>query len=213
MKRRFLIIVALIIALTSCTKKPGVLTGNVYWKFNDYVGNKPDAGCKVRLYSITNKEIIHETTTDVLGNFKIEEIIPGNYFLIIQSNNTNDSPSEHLSNLLIYSSDLKDIFGFNDSSFKNEIDEITQLQKISDNILNKYDVNNMERMEDQIKKENEMKDEINDKADKLISKFPEEFKIGLNLLTGYDNSFYFTTIQIDEGKTSNQNVDFGVTYF
>jgi hypothetical protein len=71
----------------------------------------------------------------------------------------------------------------------------------------------MEKMEDQIKKENEMKDEINDKADKLISKFPEEFKIGLNLLTGYDKSFYFTTIQIDEGKTSNQNVDFGVTYF
>jgi hypothetical protein len=30
----------------------GTLTGNAYWKYNNYVGNKPDAGAEVTLYSL-----------------------------------------------------------------------------------------------------------------------------------------------------------------
>lgn len=30
--------------LTACKKDPGSVSGNVYYKFNDYVGNKPDGG-------------------------------------------------------------------------------------------------------------------------------------------------------------------------
>jgi hypothetical protein len=212
MKKRLLIIAMLIITLTSCTKKPGILTGNVFWKYNDYVGNKPDAGSEVKLYSMINKENKYETSTDVSGNFKIEEIIPGKYFLIIQSSNTTDSPKDHLDNLLIYSEDLKNLFGFDESKYKKEIDEINQLQNTYQDVLTESDANKFGGLSNQMDKYEKIERDIKDKTLNLISKFPQEFKEKLNLYTGYDKSFKFTTIEIKEGKTSNENVDFGTTY-
>jgi hypothetical protein len=212
MKKRLLIIAMLIITLTSCTKKPGILTGNVFWKYNDYVGNKPDAGSEVKLYSMINKENKYETSTDVSGNFKIEEIIPGKYFLIIQSSNTTDSPKDHLDNLLIYSEDLKNLFGFDESKYKKEIDEINQLQNTYQDVLTESDANKFGGLSNQMDKYEKIERDIKDKTLNLISKFPPEFKEKLNLYTGYDKSFKFTTIEIKEGKTSNENIDFGTTY-
>ena len=212
MKKRLLIIVMLIITLTSCSKKPGVLTGNVFWKYNDYVGNKPDAGSEVKLYSMTNKENKYETSTDVSGNFKIEGIIPGEYFLIIQSSNTTDSPKDHLDNLLIYSEDLKSIFGFDKSKFKREIDEINQLQTKYQDVLTENDATKYGGLSKQIERYEKIERDVTEKSLNLISKFPTEFKEKINLYSGYDKSFKFIPIEIKEGKTSHENVDFGITY-
>ena len=211
MKKKLLIIIVLIASLTSCTKKPGSINGNVFWKYNDYVGNKPDAGSDVKLYSIANKDSKFETTTDVSGNFKIEEIPPGKYFLIVQSKNTTDSPVNHLHNLFIYSENIKSIFGLDLNKFKKEFEEINQIENKNDNVEVKFDPDNPNAtsgIDDFEKNQNE----INTKSLNIISKFPSEFKTKLGFYTGYDKSFDFNIVEIREGKSCNENVDFGTTY-
>lgn len=213
MKKILITIIVLIVTLTSCTKKPGVLTGNVYWKYNNYVGNKPDAGSEVKLYSKTNKETKYETTTDVSGNFKIEDIPPGKYFLIIQSQNTTDSPKDHLDNLLIYSDDIKNLLGLDLKKYKKEIDEITKLQDEYQKLLSDTsDRNDYEEVSRQMDAYQKVENKIKENSINLISKFPEEIKTKLRLYTGYDKSLSFNNIEIKEAKTANQNVDFGITY-
>lgn len=212
MKRILLLTFILISILTSCTKKPGTLTGNVYWKYNNYVGNKPDAGSKVKLYSLTDKDLIFETSTDVAGNFKIEDILPGKYFLIIKSGNTTDSPKDHLDNLLDNSEQIKSIFGFDIKKFTNKIQEINKLQQEYQNIL----VDNNEKkyggLSKQIDKYQKIQSEVKSKSLDLISKFPSDFKTNIGMYTGYDKSFHFSNIEIKEDKTTNENIDFGITY-
>lgn len=212
MKRKLLFILVLFSILTSCTKKPGTLTGNIYWKYNDYVGNKPDASSTINLYSITDKNVTLETSTDVAGNYKIEEIPPGKYFLVIKSGNTTDSPKDHLDNLLIHSVQIKTVFGYDLKNLKKEIAEIDKLQQEYQNILIDENESKYGGLYKQIDKYEKIKKEIKDKSFALISKLPSEFKTKIGLYTGYDKSIHFANIEIKEAKTTNENVDFGITY-
>ncbi|WP_409416871.1 hypothetical protein [Flavobacterium sp. PS2] len=210
MKQKLLITIMLVFILTSCTKKPGTLTGNVYWKYNNYVGNKPDASSKINLYSIADKNIHFETSTDIAGNYKIEEIPPGKYFLIIKSGNTTDAPQDHLNNILTHSEGIKSIFAFDIKKFKKEITEIDKLQQEYENLS--INVNNYEGLSKQIAKYEKIEREIKNKSVDLISKFPPDLKSKIELYTGYDKSLNFSNIEIKEAKTTNENVDFGTTY-
>lgn len=212
MKTKLLIIVILI-AFTSCTKKPGSLTGNVFWKYNDYVGNKPDAGSDVKLYSLTNKETNFKTTSDVSGNYKIEEITPGKYFLIVQSNNTTDSPQVLVSTILNNSSSLNFLFGFDEKKYSKEINEIKSLQEAYEQTL----IDNDQKyggLENKIEKYEAIEKDINTKCMFLIAKFPTEFTSKIGIASGYnEKSIDLNVIEISEGKTTNQNKDFGITYY
>lgn len=212
MKKIILITTITFLTLTSCTKKPGIFSGYIYWEYNDYVGDKPDAGSKIKLYSITNKEIQFETTADASGNFKLEDIPPGEYFTIIQSKNTTDSPKYHLDNLLIHSKELKTIFGFDSSPFKKEIEEINKLQYTYLEILTDDDENKYGGLATQIEKYEKIESEIKEKSQYLISKLPGQFREKIGLHTGYDKSLKFINLEIKEGKTSTENVDFGTSY-
>jgi hypothetical protein len=52
-----------------------------------------------------------------------------------------------------------------------------------------------------------------DLAKSIIDKFPQDFKSKIGLYTGFSNKLDFSTVTIDQGKTSNKVVDFGITYF
>jgi hypothetical protein len=213
MKKNLLFTALIIFTLASCTKKPGTLTGNVYWKYNNYVGNKPDAGSEVKLYSRTDNQKKYETTTDVSGNFKIEDITPGNYFLVVQSHNTTDSPKDHLDNLLIHADNMKNLFGLDLKTYKKELDEITKLEGEYHRLLTETNSeNSYDALSRQINAYQKVEDKIKENSIDLISKFPLEFKTKLGLLTGYDESFNFSNIEIKKAKTANQNIDFGLTY-
>ncbi|UTN02344.1 carboxypeptidase-like regulatory domain-containing protein [Flavobacterium bizetiae] len=212
MNRKLLLTLLLVSILTSCTKKPGTLTGNVYWKYNDYVGNKPDASSKVNLYSITDKNITFETSTDVAGNYKIEEIPPGKYLLVIRSGNTTDSPKDHLNNLSNHAIDIKTVFGFDIQTLKKEIKEIDNLEQEYQDVLVSEDKGTYESLTRKIDKYEKIKKEFENKSSNLISKFPSDFKSKIDLYSGYDKSLHFANIEIKEQKTTNENVDFGITY-
>jgi hypothetical protein len=196
-----LILIATMFTLLSCSKEPGIISGNIFWKYNDYVGNKPDAGSIVSLYSLEEnpKDSVYTTTADINGNYKFENIIPGNYFLKVISKNTKSSPKMHLESLKLYPNEIKQIFGLNINIYT--LDELKNLNML--NSLNVEDVN------DHIKTDRELNSKIAD----IIQSFPNNAKFKIGLLTGYDNSIYFKKVKIAEGKSSTENIDFGMTYF
>jgi hypothetical protein len=193
----------------------GHLTGNVFWKYNNYLGNKPDAGSSITLYALDTlrKEIKYEATSDVMGNFKFEKVLPGNYLLIVKSYNTRNSPNNHLDELLINGYNLSDIFGYN--IHKSNIVQLKEYKKLDS--LYKYtllsndnEYGGFTKRYETYRKFEKQKMEL---ADKIIEKFPYDFKTKLGLYTSYSNKLKISSIKIDEGKFTNEVIDFGITYF
>ena len=88
----------------------GTIAGNAFWKYNDFVGNKPDAGSKVYVFpsNLMDKEL--QIKCDVQGNFKFDNVKPGKYLVVIISENTNDLFSNNFSKL--NNPALKNYLGF-----------------------------------------------------------------------------------------------------
>ena len=84
----------LLLPFCSCKKNPGTLSGNVFWKYNDYVGNKPDAGATIYLFSSDTSKDPLRSEADVQGNYKIDPLLPGKYMMIVESKNATSSPLE-----------------------------------------------------------------------------------------------------------------------
>lgn len=87
--------------------KTGSVTGNVTYKYNNYVGNKPDTGTEVILVStsITSlpdhiaavvkmnslPEGCFYTKVDGSGNYTINNVPVGEYYIVLLSANTNEN--------------------------------------------------------------------------------------------------------------------------
>ena len=213
MKKKYILFLILFTIL-SCTKKPGGLTWNVYWKYNDYVGNKPDSGAKIKLipFDKTQKDSIFETTADLNGNYAINEIPPGKYFLIVESENTKDNPKDHLENLQIYSKSLKEIFGFDLQKYSKEIEEIENDYKKYTDILTDPDYDKYGGISNKIEQYQKLEKMSFEKSANLIDKIPSKIRFKIGLLTGYSSSLDFQDVEIKEGKIENVVTDFGLTY-
>lgn len=192
----------------------GILTGNAYWKYNNYVGNKADAGAEVILYSLDTirGNMKYETTADVQGNYKFEKVLPGRYFLIVRSENATDCPDSHLSNLRIYDSEIKQLFGFDIYNYKTQLAEISVLDSIYYKSSDEFPSNgSLSQMTASLEKTEAISKKRTDKIEKLFEKIPDDFKRKLKLYTGYSNAYDFSIIKIEEGKTTNHITDFGIT--
>jgi hypothetical protein len=193
----------------------GQLTGNVYWKYNNYVGNKPDAGSFVELYSIDTlrKDVRYETTCDVMGNFKLDKVITGWYLMIVHSENTTSSPNDQLQSLLYYSHHLSQLWGYD--IYKSNESDLRQY-RILDSlysraiVANEKDYGSLSKKIDAYRKIEKQKIDV---AGNIINKFPKEFCSKIGLYGLYSKKINITTVKINEGKTANEVVDFGITYF
>lgn len=190
----------------------GSLTGNVYWKYNDYVGNRPDAGSEAMLYSLDTirGDLRFEATADVQGNYKIDRIPPGAYFLIVRSRNTTDCPDGHLRNFRIYSSYLKQLFGFDMGKYSDQMKEISMLDSLASAALRAND-EGYGSASGGLDGYYKYKEQSRDKANELLKSFPDDFTRKIELYTGYGNAYDFGIIYIDEGKSTNEITDFGNT--
>lgn len=87
--KKILFIILIASLIFSCSNpKYGSLKGNAYWKYNDYVGNKPDAGTEIFLFSDTGSRPLQQTC-DVAGNFNFDKLPVGKYFVVAKSKATN----------------------------------------------------------------------------------------------------------------------------
>ena len=91
-------------------QKPGRLQGLVSWQYNEFVGTKPDVGAKIFLFPTRphskikdedvvsfalgiipeeNKNEYYFAKANGNGNYTISNVKPGNYLVLIISENTN----------------------------------------------------------------------------------------------------------------------------
>ena len=193
----------------------GQLSGNVYWKYNNFIGNKPDAGSKITMYSLDTlrKEVFYETTCDVTGNFKLEKVLPGEYLLVVNSKNTTNSPAEHLDELRTYSYEISELFDYN--IYKENESELNEYNTL-DSIYNATQYRYYSKTSDYLKSYEQNKKLENQKmnmAEKIIEKIPLNIRSKIGLYSSYSNKIDLSNITIDENKTTNKIIDFGITYF
>ncbi|MXN91792.1 hypothetical protein GR160_11200 [Flavobacterium sp. Sd200] len=198
---------------TACKKDPGSTSGNVYYKYNDYVGNKPDAGAEIKLYNLNKgaEPATYEATTDVQGNYKIENIVPGDYLLFTVSKATTASNAEILDQFVANSKDLKELFGGDIESLSKDADELKSLEEnkaqayakamsdftVGDKYINEY---------------GKYLKESTAKQDAIGKKLPAKLKLFYSAAVGYDQKIEIKRINVEEAKNVQTNTDFGITY-
>jgi hypothetical protein len=188
------------------------LSGNVYWKFNDYIGNNADAGSEIVLLSLDTIRgmLKYESTADLQGDYKIDNVLPVNYFLIVKSKNATDCPENHLSNLKNYEDDLGQLFGFSLLAYKKEIEEIDKLHEQFSKIL-MADETEYGGYSRQIELYTKIQEDMRERAAQIIDKLPVDVKRKIGIFTGYSDALYFDNIRIEEGKPEVIITDFGIT--
>lgn len=212
--KNFIIFCLLSFALVSCKPNYGSLTGNVYWKYNNYVGNKPDAGSEVYLFSQDTSKAPLETTCDVQGNFKLDKIVTGKYMLVVESKNTTNSASEHLQEIL--TQDTYNYFGFSlsklDSTlYKDAIDNYFDYQKKSyapPSYTNKQKMAYYDSAEGSKAKANKL-------ADSLFNKIPKDNRLmkKIYFISSFSKKVKFKEVTVKKDETSSEVFDFGLTYY
>jgi hypothetical protein len=213
-KTVFLVIAAL--AIVSCTKNPGSFSGNVFYKFNDFVGNKPDAGSAVKLYNVDKgaEPAKYEAITDVQGNYKIENVAPADYLLFIQSKNTTAKLTDIVDQLVANSKEVKDVFGASTDGIKTKNEELKAIAVKMD----KAYANAMEHASETavsdgyIKEYGELIKEKEEKTKAILSEMPKELQAALAITEGTGPKVELKKVQVEEAKNAQNNTDFGITY-
>lgn len=188
----------------------GTITGNVYWKYNKYVGNRPDAGSDIVLIQLTNPAIQHKTKCDIQGNYKIDGIIPGRYFLQVKSKNTKQDPILYTRLFKIYKAQLDSVYEIKVATFRtdlqNEIDELYQKQVELNKKMTEMKYSVYRKENDKIEKD------LYDKIKEWIESMPIEFKNKLGIYTAIHESLDYDVVEIKENKSETRVTDFGITY-
>ena len=211
MKKILQIALAASFLFVSCKKEPGSVSGNVYYKFNDYVGNKPDAGATIKVFNLDKgaEPAVYEGTADVQGNYKVSGINPADYLLVVKSKTTTALTGDILQQLLKNAEGVKAVFGVDMMTFKSDIDMLSALDFTNDGLIAGMDTSNYTENEVKI---NENKAKIKKIVDSLLAKFPKDFVKAFDLYGAFGPKIEVKTIKVEETKDVNNNTDFGVTY-
>lgn len=193
----------------------GQFSGNVYWKYNNYVGDKPDAGSDILLQAIDTlrQHLKYQAVCDVTGNFKIEAVLPGWYLMVTRSHNTTSAPIDLLDELVYYSDYLNKIYGYDIAASNiSKLEEMKTLDSIYSGIFDDYDVLHNDLYKG-LKAREKINQQKNDIASGIIKNLPSEFASKLQVYGLYNRKIELALIKIDEGKTTNKIIDFGITYY
>jgi hypothetical protein len=157
----------------------------------------------------------YEASTDVQGNYRIEKVLPGEYFMVIRSGNTTDCPEDHLRKIIFYSKCIKQFYGFDISEFQSALDSISALDSFYHSIL--LDKDTTKRRNEHLTRREWRRiysiheDQKRQMAADLLNRLPEKFRSDIEIYTEYSRSHDYTYIIIKEDENVHENTDFGTT--
>lgn len=206
--KRLIFLFSLLPANSFC--QTGTITGSAFWKYNDYVGNKADAGSDIYLYTPTRSA---PTTTqcDFQGNFKFDNLRPGEYLVVIKSKNATDDWEENFIHLRYCRSNP--YLGFQlDSLDKTLCDSVevyrnyyyeTRAQKL-----------NVWKANKQAKQLKAVKDAYTGCIQRLVGLVPKDIKpyFDLELYQTYPHKIFIKEVTVSPNQSTTVIADFGVTY-
>lgn len=206
----------------------GIIQGNVFWKYNDYIGNKPDAGSEVYLFSKDTSVSPKETQCDVMGNFKFENIVPGDYGIIVISENTKDNGDYAFDWFNIFHKESKVFLGFDITEcyqYKSldSLNEVLKTTKNDDYAINQkkitlwnYNKRDIENKEADLKVEESGQNISKQKYLILQSGYKNCYKICNSIFNSYaiilNRKTYFQPVTIKGNENKTVIADFGITY-
>lgn len=213
MKRLLLLFYPVLIISCSSVKEKnssigkGSYRGNVFWKYNNYIGNKPDAGASIKLIGLTDSSRIYYTTADVRGDYSFDSIPEGSYISIIESKNTKGAPSEHVRQIDLNKDILKKITKFDFQVYEPDFNAIKRFDSLR---ITAYTRNSgVKAMNEGYRYE----DSVEYLSKNLINKIPDTVKSKIKIITPMWNKVQYELIYIEPNKTENLVTDFGITYW
>ena len=72
--------------------------GSVFYTYNRFVGNKGDAGARVRLIKMIDSSIYFDQKVDMSGNFSFDSSPCDTYIMVVTSKNVKDDPFHMMRN-------------------------------------------------------------------------------------------------------------------
>lgn len=200
MKKCFFTILILPLTLLSQT---GNLSGSVFYKYNDYVGPRPDAGASVKLFPANSPDSKKETLVGLDGSFQFSKLDTGKYLLLVKSKETNESPSMGVTRLIVYGNLLQKYFDFNPRSTNPALQTAIELkdQEYTDYLFSKNPKQ---------KKLADIKEELIELSFRFFNEIPVEglIRAGISLPT---EKVDIREVAISE-KEQKIIIDFGLTY-
>lgn len=211
MRKALTAILLSVVCIVSCKDKPaevGSIRGNVYWKYNNFVGNKPDAGSRIYLYSVGDSVEKFETTADVRGDYSIDSVPVGGYLMIVKSKNTTFGASECFDELVnnsilidtTFNTNIKETLGRYDrliSDFTSKASDAL-IKNTGKQALSLYDKN---------------MDSVKYYSEKALTEVPEKLKTRFLLIGSGSPKLDIKGVFVSKGKVENVVTDFGITYF
>lgn len=185
----------------------GSLKGNVFWKYNNYVGNKPDAGTSIKLYSLLDTSYLETATCDVQGNYSIDSVPTGYYLLIISSKATTESPSSALKNLYFQGAIMKSIVRDSLQGLKESWDSVNSLDNISEEFVN------IKSPYERLRKQQEIRDSMNHISDRWFNARSTDALGRIGKIISSSPKVKYEMIRIKPKRVETVITDFGITYF
>jgi predicted molibdopterin-dependent oxidoreductase YjgC len=212
-KLLYLSCLLLLIGINQIYAQTGSITGNVYWKYNDYVGNKADAGSEITAILLSNPETKYNATCDLQGNYKIEGLNSGRYFLIIKSRNTKQHPVTYSRLFEVYKRQLDTVLKIKASDFRKDLQfQIDSLYKAQIELVYKYGKNEI-KMGKYMKENGKIDNLLMKKTKEWFDDMPQEMKLKIDAFSNLHESFHYQIIELASGKNETVITDFGITYY
>lgn len=188
----------------------GSISGNAFWKYNNYIGNKADASSEARLYSDSTSKPL-TAICDLQGNFKFENLKPGNYLLIVKSKNTTDDWRSNFISLRYapiahYCSPVGATFD------KSLFDSVSIYESYyNDVVMEKYGTFSMNKHQ---KKLDKAKKQTIDCIHRVFRNVPsnEDLYFYFDLPLNYPRKLFIKEIAVSANQSTSVVADFGVTY-
>ncbi|HVX92531.1 MAG TPA: hypothetical protein VHA74_00260 [Candidatus Dojkabacteria bacterium] len=191
-----------------CIAQTGNIAGNVFWKYNEFVGNRGDAGAEVYLWSQDTSKQPVKTTCDITGNFSLSNLDTGTYLLGVVSKNTNSR--DNFNDL--DAAPLKEYFGFDLKNLNPMLyDSVDFFQKEYLKTLYKVDFSTGKEKRQAEKNLVPALKKRQDYEGKLLSE--AHLSRGLFGLFFSLNKINLQEITIKANQTTNVVIDFGITDF
>lgn len=203
---------AIIILFASCSQpKPieyGSIKGNVFYKYNNFVGNRPDAGSKVYVYSINDSISKYSSTTDVRGDYAFDSVPVGLYMVVVRSETTKSSARDYFDELNYNRKFIDSIFRTNISSSLSEYNEtISEFEEKASKGLREYEGMKAVNIYDKYT------DSVEHYANRYLTTLPSIIKHELLILGRGGSKVDIQNISVKKGRAETIVTDFGITYF
>lgn len=210
MRNLILLAILFVAACTTISKKTpqlGSLKGNVFWKYNNYVGNKPDAGSTIKLYSLFDTTYLETATADVQGNYTIDSIPAGEYVLIVESKATTESSSSALTSVYLSAPFLRAIARDSLQGLKASWDSVNAQDRNTEIFASNLSAH------EKLRRQKEAEDSMNHIADRWFKTISPSSLYRIGKLTATSPKVMYKVVTIKPERVETAITDFGITYY